>query len=171
MTIDSPYPGLAVVVGTVVVCLLPGVSCPTRRANEIYAPASPRRSFAAERGGNVLAGPPPTRPAPAPAATDYAAILDYIWLRESSRGQDRRCWQVGPAGEYGEFQVTPPFLADVQRIGGYVIDRADNASCRAGIEIWLRHYAPRVGAVTTDELYRLYNMGPGGYRKWKGRKP
>lgn len=100
----------------------------------------------------------------------YVEALDEIHWRESRRGADPRSRPgiVGPAGERGEFQVTPIFIADVERIAEFRIDPDDMASCRKGITIWLSHYSPRVGAVTTEELYQLYRRGPTGYRKWKG---
>lgn len=94
--------------------------------------------------------------------------LDYIWMRESDRGLDSRCWEIGAAGECGEFQITPIFPREVKRISGYIIDRADNASCRQGIIIWLDYYVPRSGAETVEDVHELYKRGPSGYRRWKG---
>ena len=146
-------------------------------------PVSPGRAEpqAAARGVAVPLPPPTVAPAPAAIVTNrpnmeriagisgiLPELMDYIWLRESNYGLDPNCWKIGPAGEYGEFQIIPIFVADVERISGFTIDRSDNDSCRAGIEMWLNHYAPRVGAVTTDELYELYRRGPAGYRRTKG---
>lgn len=113
-----------------------------------------------ELSASAVWSPPATRPAP--------SVLDVIHQRESSDGQDERCWEVGPNSEYGEYQITDIFVADVKRISGYQIDRADNVSCRRGITIWLNYYAPRVGAETVAELYDLYRYGPSGYRALKG---
>ena len=167
MTFDRKNQALAVIFGIVAVSLVPGVSCQglRRPAHQTsYAQVSPRLGDAAEARGELQRpGSPPAPAARAPAA--LIEVMDYIWFRESRRGLDKRCWTVGPAGEYGEFQIIPIFVRDVERISGFVIDRADNDSCRYGIEVWLNHYAPRVGAVTTDELYELYRRGPGGYRR------
>ena len=166
MTFDHKNQALAVIFGIVAVSLLPGVSCPRPATFDPNAPVSPRRSSAADaRGMYPQPGSPPAPAARAPAA--LIEVMDYIWFRESRRGQDKRCWTVGPAGEYGEFQIIPIFVRDVERISGFVIDRADNDSCRYGIEVWLNHYAPRVGAVTTDELYELYRRGAKGFAEWR----
>ena len=100
---------------------------------------------------------------------DYMGTLDYFWSRESSKGTDPRCRVTGPAGEEGEYQITPIFAAEVERISGYVIDVFDNESCRYGIRIWLKYWAPRVfkGKPTIGELYGMYRLGPKGYREWR----
>ncbi len=98
-------------------------------------------------------------------AEDYSDAIDYFWCQESRRGLDKSCWQLGSAGEYGEFQITPIFVRDVERISGYRIRRWNSESCRKGIRIWLEYYAPRAGAVTVEELYKLYRYGPTGYRE------
>ena len=167
MTFDRKNQALAVIFGIVAVSLVPGVSCPSRPAHQTSnVRVSPRPDSAADaRGMYPQPGSPPAPAARAPAA--LIEVMDYIWFRESRRGLDKRCWTVGPAGEYGEFQITPPFLADVVRIAGFHIDRSDNDSCRAGIELWLRHYAPRVGAETVDELYELYRRGAKGFAEWR----
>ena len=95
------------------------------------------------------------------------SVIDYIWQRESRRGEDKRCWEIGPDGEYGEFQITPIFVRDVRRISGYEIIRSDYSSCVHGINIWLDYWLPRVGAVDLISQYELYNRGPTGYRKWR----
>ena len=98
-------------------------------------------------------------------------LLDYIWFRESSRGQNPKCRKgiVGPAGERGQYQITPIFKEDVERIGNFIIDEYNPSSCRDGIIIWMNYYAPRVGAKTVAEKYELYRRGPSGYKKWKMR--
>lgn len=100
----------------------------------------------------------------------YAVVLDEIHWRESRRGADPKCRQIGLAGEVGEFQIRPIFIADVERIAGYRIDPADFWSCRKGITIWLSYYAPRVGAETVDEMYELYRCGPSGFRRQRGER-
>lgn len=102
--------------------------------------------------------------------TSMDSVLDYFWQRESSCGRNPRAGRgyIGNAGEEGEYQVTPIFVRDVQRISGHRIDPYDNDSCRKGIVSWLNHYAPIVNANTTNELYNLYRRGPTGYRRWKG---
>ena len=199
MTFNHRQPALALLLVAIpVVCFLSwgGAEGPSRPSLDPNAQVSPRLGYAAEARGELeRPGSPPAPAARAPAAPchgnsigrapgrnpgdsgsipgrgiDWPAIMDRIWFMESRRGLDKRCWTVGPAGEYGEYQITPPFLADVVRIAGFHIDRADNDSCRAGIELWLRHYAPRVGAETTDELYELYRRGPAGYRRWEASR-
>ena len=115
----------------------------------------------------------PVSPMPAPAlpVERHGEALDYFWLRESTCGKDPRAARgiIGPAGERGQYQICPIFVADVYRIAGNRIDVYDNASCRKGIAIWLSHYAPRVGAESIEELYELYRRGPTGYGQWKGQ--
>lgn len=110
-------------------------------------------------------------PLPSPALffiETLLATLDEAWLRESSCGTDP-AWRItGPAGEEGEYQIRPIFKKDVKRLSGYEIDVYDNDSCRYGIFIYLEEYAPRVGAVTVEDMYQLFRRGPSGYRTWKG---
>ena len=118
---------------------------------------------------------PATAPAAKPAKTEldyWLEALDYVWLRETRCGQDPFP-AVGPLGEEGEYQIRPIFIEDVERFYGYTIDPHNNASCRWGVYLWFKHYAPRVGIGYRQkfELYRLYNMGATGYREWKGNKP
>lgn len=100
------------------------------------------------------------------------SILDYVHYRESRCGKDPKCRRgiIGPAGEEGEYQITPIFVKDVKRISGLTIDPYCNDSCRGGITVWLSHYAPVVGAVSIEERYELYRRGPGGYRRWKRKE-
>ena len=95
----------------------------------------------------------------------YADAIDEIHWRESRNGEDSRCRLTGQAGEMGEFQVREIFIQDVKRIGGNAIDPYDLESCRMGIRTWLKHYAPRVGAETPDQMCELYRRGPTGYRE------
>ena len=92
-------------------------------------------------------------------------VLDYIWWRESRKGQDESWRTTFP--EIGQYQLTPIWLADALRLN-IEVDPLDNESCRKAITIWLEYYAPRVGAETTEELYRLFRDGPTGYRNLKG---
>ena len=101
---------------------------------------------------------------------DWDKTLDYIWLKESRRGKDPKCRKVGAAGERGEFQITPIFIDDIERLTEVRIDPHDNKQCRWAVVLWLDHYAPIVGAQTVDELYELYRYGPFGYRKLKGMR-
>ncbi len=91
-----------------------------------------------------------------------ADVLDYIWGMESTKGLDPR-WRIeGPASERGEYRLTKIFIEDVKRICGFVIDPFDIDKCRYGIFMWLKHYAPRVGAVTAEDMWQLFNLGPTG---------
>ncbi len=95
--------------------------------------------------------------------------IDLAWWRESRNGTDPNWRGVGSAGERGEYQLTPIFIADVERICGFVVDPLNNDQCRYGIFAWLTHYAPIVGAETVEELYQLVHLGPDGFREWKGK--
>jgi len=106
-----------------------------------------------------------------PAVEPWSAALNYAHMRESRCGRDPRCLpgRVGPAGERGAYQVTPPFVAEVRRISGFTIDPHDDASCRRGAGIWLDYWGPRVGLTPSspaEQVYELYRRGPSGYRRW-----
>ena len=108
------------------------------------------------------------------ALSPWGAFLDYAHFRESRCGADPRCLpgRVGPAGERGEFQVTPPFVREVRRISGYTINPHDNRSCRIGASLWLDFWAPRVGLTPWHDVelvYELYNRGPRGFREWEDK--
>ncbi len=104
-----------------------------------------------------------------PPIIEYAELLDLIHLRESSRGTDPDCKRgiVGPAGERGEFQLTPPFTEEIERLGGGSVDVYDNASCRRAIMLWMNYWAHRVKAVSLEDKYELYRRGPTGFRQWR----
>jgi len=126
------------------------------------------------------AGPPPAVDRVGESAAAIEAAVALAWERESSNGADRRSWpihlggRVGPAGERGAYQLTPVFVADVRRIsrsaGGpaRTVDPYDDAACRWAIRVYLSHYAPRPAtrAETAEELYQLFHLGPGAYRRW-----
>ena len=110
---------------------------------------------------------PATAPAPQPVKAEieyWMEALDYAWLRETRCGRDPFP-AVGEFGEEGEYQIRPIFIEDVERLYGYTIDPHNNASCRWGVYLWWKYYAPRVGVGYRQklELYRLYNLGPTGY--------
>ena len=139
--------------------------------------AGKARSEQPAKGRGGILTPCPPRPVQLPISNFQFPIeqtdavtgedMDYFWFRESRCGKDLR-WKIrGAAGEEGEYRITPPFVAEVERISGYKIDVFDNASCRAGIVIWMNYWAPRVRAKTRDELYNLYRRGAAGYRQWK----
>jgi hypothetical protein len=124
----------------------------------------------------IYAAPMPT-PTPASnstTATPWAPLLDYIWGRESSRGTDPRARPgiIGAAGERGQYQVTPIFVADVKRVSGFAIDPDDNASCKTGIVLWYQFWLSRVPPPKgMHEHWVLYNRGPSGYRDWRKVNP
>jgi len=115
-----------------------------------------------------MPAPPLIAPSVGPPDAIERAIA-ILHFRESRQGSDPRCRRghVGPAGEQGEFQVTPIWCEDVRAISGQIVDPFDRNSCRRAIRTWLEYYGPRVGAVTPDDLAELYRRGPGGYRGWK----
>ena len=100
-------------------------------------------------------------------ANEYRQLLDFIWWMESRCGTDPACAVPGDAGEIGEYQITPIFIEDVERIERYTILPWDNRSCRFGITLWLQHYSIGLGISDQPfELYKMYNMGPQGYKKY-----
>jgi len=98
--------------------------------------------------------------------------LDLIHLRESSRGTDPRCFRgvVGPAGERGEYQITPIFEAEVKRLGGGSVDVYDTNDCRRAIILWMGYWAPQVDAESVTDRYELYRRGPTGFRRWRTKE-
>jgi len=98
---------------------------------------------------------------------DFGHLLYIIWDKESNCGMSELYDPdtVGPAGERGEYQITPIFIREVERLCGRTIDPMNNASCRAGIYVWMEYWAKRVGAKTEEEMYELYRYGPTGYRE------
>jgi len=107
-----------------------------------------------------------------PVVDVWDRAVKLIHWRESRYGQDPRCRRgvVGPAGERGEFQVTPIWAEDVMRLTGETVDPYDVAQCRRLVRAWLEYYAPRVGASTPEQMAELYRRGPAGYRRWAERK-
>jgi len=99
-------------------------------------------------------------------------IADYTHLRESTRGTDPNYDPAvpGPAGELGEYQITPIFTDEVFRLCGFRPDPHNNDQCVYGLYVWLGYHAPRVGAEGRDQLYELYRRGPSGYREWRSRQ-
>lgn len=91
----------------------------------------------------------------------WAIITDYIWYRESSCGRDAKAKPgiVGAAGERGEYQITPIWIKDIRRLAGVTVDPYNNAQCRWAIGVFYDHYAKP--GMSRDQLYRLYNHGPG----------
>lgn len=117
-------------------------------------------------------------PKPRPTSTSlsggvYAEALSLIHWRESRCGEDPACRPgiVGPAGEQGEYQVTPIWCADVERLTGQTVDPYNTDRLRPQIRAWLAYYGPRVGARSPDQLAALYRYGPGGYRRAHGIGP
>lgn len=141
---------------------LPSVSAPAATIR----PQKPPLSGANVTGGEVGFAPHPVASL-APAL--LLAAIDECWWRESRNGTDPNWRGVGSAGERGEYQLTPVFIADVERISGFVVDPLNNDQCRFGIFAWLTHYAPLVGAESVEELYQLVHLGPTGFREWKGK--
>ncbi len=109
---------------------------------------------------------------PRPAGRPYGLAVAEIHRRESRCGRDPKSRRgiVGKAGERGEFQVTPIWQRDCRRLFGVWPDPYDLDQVRRLIPAWLAHYAPRVGAVTVDDMCELYRRGPTGYRKWQRRR-
>ncbi len=103
-------------------------------------------------------------------ASIYITVLDYIWEKESRKGLDPKCFPgvIGPHGEQGSWQTTPIYRADIERLWK-AIGPYNDAECRYAAYVYLKHYAPRVGATTHYELHQLYRRGAKGYRKWKGQ--
>lgn len=160
---DSAIPlGVGAVAFLVLICALTHSQRPEIRPSSRPSPTTLKF---------VRAAAEPPRLAARQRALAFRLAIEEIHYRESRRGADPRSGpgHIGPAGEQGEFQMTPIFIADVRHICGLRIDPHDNASCRAGIARWLAHYAPRVDARTTDELSELYRRGPSGYRRWRTR--
>ena len=111
---------------------------------------------------------------PPPAVSYSQMALDALPLihhMESRFGADPKCARgiVGSAGEKGEWQVTPIWCADAERITGMAADPYDVERTRYQVYAWLCWYGPRVGATTRWELYELYKRGPSGFREWKSR--
>ena len=100
------------------------------------------------------------------AADLYMQAIAAIHMQESECGRNAACWQRGPCGELGEYQITPIFRTDIFRLTGTWINVLDNAECVWAIDFWLRHYGPLVGADTVEKLCKLYKYGPTGYRKY-----
>ena len=117
-------------------------------------------SQAAERVADRAHCETPTRPATLHAVPEqWAAVLDRIHARESSRGLADTS-RPGPAGEMGEYQVTPIFIADVRRITGRAFDPYDPNDTRRAIIAWLTHYLGPAGHADPARCYRAYRYGP-----------
>jgi len=137
---------------------------PTTNARSV----APVRASTVEFGstGRTAVGSPDCLP------VAWRDLLDYVHWRESRYGADPRSRPgvVGPAGERGEFQVTPGFCRDHTRLTGQELDPYNNSQCRYAIIIWLSYYAPRVRARTLADQYELYRRGPTGFRRWRERR-
>jgi len=117
---------------------------------------------------------PPAAPATSPAAdgyvlTDpraYIVAVDLIHILESRGGRAVTIGDTGPAGERGEFQITPVCAADLERITGVPCDPLDVDRCRWQCLAYLLHYGPALGCQRPEELAELWRRGPAGYRRW-----
>ena len=98
----------------------------------------------------------------------YDAICDYIRERESAGATVEQIMNPGPRGELGPWQVTPIWIADIERLFGEKVDPFDAERTRRHVRLWLKYYAPRAGAETKEDMHELYRMGLTGYRRWKG---
>ncbi len=116
----------------------------------------------------VLAGASAAPHTPAERQKLLVRAVDAIHEQESKRGQDPNCRKgvVGPAGELGEFQVTPAWREDAHRITGLATDPYDTERTRYHVYRWLKYYQASVGAWTVRDLCELYKRGPTGYREW-----
>ena len=103
-------------------------------------------------------------------ADPWADALDYIHWRESRQGQALNGKVVGPCGEMGEYQQTPIFRADIERLTGRTYDPRRPRSARWAARVWLMHYAPLAGLTPDDgeELAKLYRYGYAGYMELQG---
>ena len=86
--------------------------------------------------------------------------LDYIWYRESRFGTDPNWKITGPAGEEGQYRLTPIWERDAFRLTKIKSDPFNNELTRYQIYIWFRHYKPNAKSI--HELYRIYQYGPDG---------
>lgn len=86
---------------------------------------------------------------------------------------------VGDGGmAVGRYQITPIYLADVNRIAGtcYTLaDRTDPVKAAEMVRIYLAHYGRRYiritgRPITAEVLSRIHNGGPDGWRKQKTEK-
>ena len=113
--------------------------------------------------------PPPVKPLPARVRQASAAerAVDLIWLRESTRGTAANLDIPGKAGELGEFQLTPIWIADCRELFGVQVNPFDDAQCREIIPRWLARRAPEAGAVTAEDMAEMFRLGPRGFRAWK----
>lgn len=95
----------------------------------------------------------------------YQQAANYIHYRESRYGKDPKCKRgiIGPAGERGEYQITPIFIDDCLRLFMVRLDPFDGGQCRRIIPRWLKHYRPK--ATSIEELYKIYRFGSTGARR------
>ncbi len=98
----------------------------------------------------------------------YEQALHVILWAESRNGLMPNLDVPGPNGELGSWQVTPVWIADIKRLTGETVNPMDKDNMRRQAKVWLKHYGPRVGAETVEDLRQLYRRGPTGYRRWKG---
>ena len=102
---------------------------------------------------------------------NLALIIAALILLESGGNPDA----VGDCGRaVGVLQIHPEMVAECNRIAGWErwtpADRADPAKSRAMAEAYLEHWAQlvarRIGRnLAPEEIARLWNGGPTGYRK------
>lgn len=93
-----------------------------------------------------------------------------------SGGNDHAVGDDGRA--VGRYQITPIYLADVNRIAGtdYTLsDRTDPVKSAEMVKIYLAHYGKRYRRITgrqitAEVLSRIHNGGPDGWRKQKTEK-
>ena len=106
-------------------------------------------------------------PARVRQATTIEKAVDLIWLRESTRGTAKKLDIPGPAGELGEFQLTPIWIEDCRKLFGVTVNPFDVDQCREIIPRWLARRAPEAGAVTPEDMAEMFRLGPRGFRAWK----
>ena len=92
-------------------------------------------------------------------------LLDAIKTVESSGGVNL----YGLNGEIGPYQIKRIVIDDVNRIcGGDVFDEKDamdDKKSREICKIYIKYWADRKGRSSIEDMARIWNGGPNGYRK------
>lgn len=107
------------------------------------------------------------QPAVSTIEEPHAELLNYVWERESSCGTDPKRLLQGPAGELGDYQITPIFVEDVKRLG-YEVDRLDPESSRFAAMLWIDHYSKKIPdweSLPIETQYELYRRGYKGFKE------